>query len=56
MSMPSSSSRPEVGLRKPITRSSTVDFPAPDAPTRAMVSPGSTERVKSLTAGRPSLS
>jgi hypothetical protein len=37
----------------PMTRLRTVDLPAPDAPTRAMVSPGVTEKVKSRTAGRP---
>ncbi len=37
----------------PITRFTTVDFPAPEAPTSAMVSPGDTVRAKSCTAGRP---
>ncbi len=56
MSAPSSSIRPEVGRMKPMTRLSTVDFPAPDAPTSAMVSPGATDRSKSRTAGRPASS
>ncbi len=54
MSVPSSRMRPEVGRMKPMRRFRTVDLPAPDAPTSAMVSPGRAERVNPSTAGAAS--
>jgi len=40
--------RPDAGRMKPITRLSAVDFPAPGAPTSAIVSRGATERASAF--------
>jgi len=45
--MPSSVSVPAEGARKPATRSSSVDLPAPLWPLMAVTSPGRAEKLRS---------
>ncbi len=49
-SNPATVPRPLVGLRMPESMRMSVDFPAPFAPRRPMISPGGTANVTSATA------
>src|SRR5207237_7104484 len=50
---PSSSIAPDVGRKRPAMHLSSVDLPAPFAPTSATISPGATESVTPRSTGTP---
>src|SRR5690625_7506601 len=55
MFLPSNSTDPEVGSRRPSTIRATVDFPEPDSPTIAEVVPRSRSKLTESTAVKPLL-
>ena len=54
MSWPQMLAVPLVGVMKPAIMRIVVDLPAPLGPRKPRTSPGSTEKVRSSTASRPS--
>ena len=50
---PSSSTRPWLGVSSPLTARSSVDFPQPEPPTMATISPGPTEKLTPSSACTP---